>query len=316
MTIRPVAWLALTVAALMLTSCTDNVPDQGDDSATEESFVPTVPYRLATTQSPGLDGLQGIAVDAAGRIYLAHAAGVAVLDSAWRRVADLPTPGAAMAVAVSADGRVFVAGRQQVTVFGPQGEMLATWGTAGQKAGQLSLVTGIAVSDNNVWLADAGNRVVHRFDATGDFVAGFGLRDAATGAPGIICPSPHLDCTVDADGSLWTANPGRWRVEHYDLNGRLVGAWGRQGPGPREFQGCCNPSNLHLLSGGGFVTSEKGIARVKVHSADGEVVAVLGKEFFAEGSVGLDLASDAAGRIYVVEPERGQVLVFEKAGGS
>lgn len=312
---RPTWWFAVALAAMMVAGCTDNVPAQSEDSAAEEPFTSTVTYRLAATQSPGLDGLQGIAVDAAGRIYLAHAGGVAVLDAQWRRTAELPTTGVAVAVAVNEDGRVFVACRQQVVVFGPKGEKLASWGTPGQGRGELGLVTGMATSGNNVWLADAGNRVVHRFDTTGDFVAEFGLRDAETGAPGILCPSPYLDCAVEADGSLWTANPGRWRVEHYDLNGRLVEAWGRQGPGPRAFQGCCNPTNVCLLAGGGFVTSEKGIPRVKVHAADGEVLAVMGKEFFAEHSSGMDLAADAAGRIYVVDPERGQVLVFEKVEG-
>ncbi len=310
---RPnLAWMVLAVVPVLVSGCTDQAPSQPDVESADEAFAAAQTYRMASAQSPGLSELRGIDVDGEGRIYLAHRHGVAVLDARWKRVKDLPTPTGAMAVAVHADGRVFVALRQKVVVFDVSGRQVAAWGTAGGDPGQFGLLTGVAVHGDDVWLADGGNAVVHRFDTSGNFVAEFGLRDAKLRVPGIVCPSPYLDCDVAADGTLWSTNPGRWRVEHYDLAGRPLEAWGRQGPGPRTFPGCCNPTNLCLLPGGGFATSEKGVPRVKVHRPDGEVVALMGAKFFGEHSAGIDLAADAQGRLYALDPELGKVLIFEK----
>lgn len=287
---------------------------QSDDSAedAETPFEPSIVYQLAAIHEPALERLKGIAIGPEGRFYLAASTGVVVFDRAWNRVAEFATDGAATAVAVAEDGRVYVSERQKVHVFAADGERLAVWDRPGKARGEFGYLTGIAVKTPDIWLADAGNRVIHRFDTTGDFVAEFGERDDAAGVPGIICPSPYLDCTVGRDGSLYVGNPGRWQVEHYDLNGRLVGHWGRQGMDARGFAGCCNPTNLALLPDGRFVTSEKGSPRVKVLDLDGTLLAMIGGEFFAEHSAGMDLATDGDGRIYVADPGTGKVLVFEQ----
>jgi hypothetical protein len=80
-----------------------------------------------------------------------------------------------------------------------------------------------------------------------------------------------------------------------------------------EFCGCCNPSHIALLDDGSFVTSEKGIARVKVSNRIGKLVSVVaGSDQFTEGTEDLDLAVDSKNRIYVLDPKRKMVRIFEK----
>jgi len=304
----------IMLAAMTLTGaagCKDGAPatpaapEKGVHEVWSVTHLARVPLH-----SPGLEKLKGIAVGPDGRFYLAHAGGVAVFDRQWNRAADLPTEGQAVAVTVHDDGRVFVAERQKVHVFGPDGAPLGSWGTPGKERGQLGFLAGIAVRGGDVWLADAGNRVIHRFDTTGDFIADIGGRDDESGRPSILCPSPYLDCAVAADGTLYNTNPGRWQVEHTDLNGKLVGTWGRQGSEWSEFSGCCNPTNVAVLPDGRIVTGEKGIPRVKVIDAENHQLHVGGPEHFAEGAAGLDLAVGADGAIYVVDPAAGKVLAF------
>ena len=77
------------------------------------------------------------------------------------------------------------------------------------------------------------------------------------------------------------------------------------------FSGCCNPSHIALLSNGSFVTSEKGIERVKIHLPSGDYRCVVaGPEQFEAGTVGLDLAVDSRDRIFVLDPMRSRVMVF------
>ncbi len=66
---------------------------------------------------------------------------------------------------------------------------------------------------------------------------------------------------------------------------------------------------------GSFVTAEKGLPRVKIHNLDGSLRCVVAApDQFDEGVVGLDVAVDDEGRIYVLDPSRNQVRIFaEKA---
>ena len=90
-------------------------------------------------------------------------------------------------------------------------------------------------------------------------------------------------------------------------------SWGEYGTEIDEFCGCCNPSHFAILEDGSFVTSEKGIPRVKVYDHQGQLVAVVAQPSqFRAGTVGLDLAVDAAGRIYVLDPAQKEVRVFAK----
>jgi DNA-binding beta-propeller fold protein YncE len=277
-----------------------------------KALTPTpLAYRIARIVEPKVEKLCGLAVGEQGRIYLAGRPGVVIFDAAWNRQGELPTPQPAAAVALGENGKVFVAERQRVHVFERDGRETAGWGTPGAGSGQLSYVTALAVAGTDVWVADAGNRVVHRFASTGDFIDDFGGRDPATGAPGIVCPSPYLGCAVAADGTLWVGNPGKWRVEHYDLNGRMVEAWGRNGLSAETFAGCCNPVTLAVTPEGNFITAEKGLARVKLLDRTGKLLAVLPRDEFSMQSSGMTAAADQAGRILVADPASDKVVIFE-----
>ncbi|MHC4950479.1 MAG: hypothetical protein ACYTEU_05760, partial [Planctomycetota bacterium] len=112
----------------------------------------------------------------------------------------------------------------------------------------------------------------------------------------------------------------------YTIDGDREWFWGRSGVDIEGFSGCCNPVALAILPGGGFVTAEKGLVRVKVYDADGEFVGVVAgpdqlgwiaplrvcKTPEECKSKGFDVAVDSAGRIYVLDTLRNVVRVFEK----
>ncbi len=85
-----------------------------------------------------------------------------------------------------------------------------------------------------------------------------------------------------------------------------------------EIQGflcCCNPSHFAILEDGSFVTTEKGLVRVKIYDRLGRLSGVVaGPDQFQEGTVGLDVAVDAQQtRIHVLDPVRNSVRVFERS---
>ena len=129
----------------------------------------------------------------------------------------------------------------------------------------------------------------------------------------MIIPSPYFDVAVDPDSFLWAVNTGRHSLENYTVDGDLRSSWGEYSMTIEGFCGCCNPTHIAIMNNGKFVTSEKGIARVKVYNGLGELDSVVaGPKQFNEGTVGLDLAVDTEGRIYVLDPVRKSVRIFEK----
>jgi sugar lactone lactonase YvrE len=300
---------AALTACLWLPACEREpeavvVPPRSQDVRTELTAV------LERTLDSGMAQLNGLAVDGAGRIYLAGSDGVRVLGADGNAIRTLATEGPAQCVDVDAEGAVYVGLWTEVVKFNAYGEPVLAWGEEGKGPGQFGAITGIEVAGPNVYVADAGNRLIHRFDLTGDFIGDIGGRDPDAGELGLICPSFHLDCEVDGEGVLHVNNPGRLRVERYKPDGELLGWWGSGGTEPEEFCGCCNPTDIALTPDGRIVTSEKGIPRVKLYDSDGRLLAYVGRSTFSAQAAGMDLAVDAQGRIYVADPGDGKVRVF------
>ena len=323
--LRRVLWLrtigAAALLAVVLAGCGREDPHSVSarpetTAGTELEAFPapsvrtTQQYVLVAKVESGLDKLKGIAIDDQDRIYVAGADGVRVLSPEGKPLTGWRTPEAARCVATDSEGNVYVGLRTKVEKYDGNGKRLASWGKAGKGRGEFGVVTAIVLSGVNVFVADAGNRCVHRFDVTGDFIDEIGKRDLEAGVLGLICPSPYLGCAVGEGGVLHVTNPGRLRVEQYRLNGELIGFWGEAGMEAEQFAGCCNPISIAMMADGSAVTAEKGIPRVKVYGGDGKMLAHMGPEFFSPGIAGLDVAVDSKGRVYVADPGDGNVRVF------
>ena len=220
--------------------------------------------------------------------------------------------------AVAKDGTIYLGLRDHIEVFDAKGQPVATWASPGKKA----WLTGIAATDSAVFVADAGNRAILRYDKSGKLVRRIGEKDDDRNIPGFSVPSPFFDVEMARDGLLRVNNPGRHRMELYTPDGDFEGSWGTPSMGIAGFCGCCNPINLALLPDGRHVTCEKGLPRVKIYSADGEFESVVaGVETFAENAKacgpadctagGLDAAVDSAGRIYILDLVTGDVRVMK-----
>jgi sugar lactone lactonase YvrE len=256
------------------------------------------------------------------RIYLASGNSINALGPEGSSILELTLPGPARCVAVASDGTIYAGLRDHLEIFGPKGKRLATW----EPAGQRTWFTGLAVGENDLFAADAGNRVVLRYDKSGKLAGRIGEKNKERNIPGLIVPSPYLQVQLGHDGLLRVNNPGRHRVEAYTVNGDLELFWGKPSAAIEGFCGCCNPVGLALLSDGRYVTCEKGLPRVKVYSTEGAFESVVaGPESFPEnvknGAIhdksdgmlgGLDAAVDPQGRIYVLDLVAADVRILQR----
>jgi hypothetical protein len=222
-------------------------------------------------------------------------------------------------LALAPEHGLYLGFRDHIEVYDRKGQRRATWETPGKRA----YFTAIAATENDVFVADAGSRIVWRYDPAGKIKGRIGEKSTERRIPGFIVPSPFFDVQVAPDGLLRVTNTGRHQVEVYTPDGDLELSWGKPGAAIENFCGCCNPIATVPLRDGRIVTLEKGIPRVKVYSARGVFESVVaGAESFPENERvcgpndctlgGLDGAVDAKGRIYVLDLVAGSVRIMEE----
>jgi sugar lactone lactonase YvrE len=302
------AWLYTTVQDS--TEERDRGLEQGaryDLSALRQVDPALIGYHEAQAIHPWVTAPRAICVDASGRLLVAGDGVVGIRTVTGAKLADIQTAEAPTCVTGTTDGRVLVGMRDHVEVFSADGTRVAVWPSLGSD----SFLTGVAVSGDDVYLADSGRRVVVRCTLDGDVRGELGRADPARNIPGLVAPSPHIQVAVGPDGMVWINNPGRHRVEAYTRDGALLRFFGSPGTAIDQFLGCCNPSNFALLSDGRIVTAEKGVPRVKVYQPNGRLDAVVAAPAsFGENNAGLDLATTPDGYVLVLEPGMQVVRVF------
>jgi len=272
--------------------------------------------------STGFADSRAIAVDSQGSIYIAGDKAVRVFAENGNLLNEIKLSDGPRCLAVTDDGKIYVGMKGHVEVYDVRGKRLAAWKSLGDDA----VLTSIAVSKNDVFVADAGNRIVLRYDTTGRLVNRIGEKNASRNVHGFVIPSPYFDLAVGKDGLLRVVDPGRHHIEAYTFDGDLEFSWGEFSSSLEGFTGCCNPVNFAMLEDGSFVTCEKGLTRVKIYDAGGAFVGVVaGPEQLVEsGTVGIcyfpaecqaggfDVAVDTTGRVLVLDTIKNVVRTFTK----
>jgi len=257
----------------------------------------------------GFQHISGIAIGLDGNIYVTGDKSILIIDNKAQAQSNISTSETAHCIAVDENGDLFLGMNDHIELYDPEGTKKAQWESPGDEA----IITSITTSKEYVFVADAGNSIVWKYDKSGNILLRIGEKNEDKEIPGFIVPSPFFDVSIDPDGFLWVVNPGRHSLENYTFDGDLRSSWGEFSMEIEGFCGCCNPIHIAVLDDGKFITSEKGIARIKVYNRLGNLESVVaGPDQFMEGTKGLDLAKDSGGRIYVLDPRKRAVRIFEK----
>ncbi|GMW02418.1 MAG: hypothetical protein AMXMBFR84_35540 [Candidatus Hydrogenedentota bacterium] len=255
---------------------------------------------------------------AGNKVYVAGKDRVAIYDESDKEIASIATTGPATSLAAAVDGAVYVALRDRIHVFNANGSPEGEWTDFSSR----SYLTAVSAVDEDVYVADAGNRVVYRMDRAGKVQEEIGVKDEDRDVPGLEVPSPYLDLAVNGDGDLWVVNPGKLGLERYRGDGSIVTSWYRPTVLQLDgFPGCCNPTHIAFTSQGELITTEKGLVRVKKFDVtSGEFQGlVAGSALFPKEQSVQDLAVDSEDRILVLDARQNKVRRFapkEKINGS
>ena len=292
---------------------TSDFPDPGvslDYNIDDFEALDKVETQFAETDPIAVDiaAPHALAV-AKDKLYVAGQDGITVYGPDDKEMSRIALSGTPNCIAASADGQLYAGMKDKVLVLDADGNQKAEWAVFTPR----SFLTSIAIDGPDIYVADAGNRLVSRFDENGTLQAKIGEKDEAQDVPGLEAPSPYLDLAINGEGHLWVVNPGKLGLERYESDGTIVTSWYRPTVLKLEgFPGCCNPTHIAFTSKGDLVTSEKGLVRIKMFDVtSGEFDGLIaGSSLFPREQSVRDIAVDSRDRILVLDPQRNAVRVF------
>lgn len=301
--------LLLFLLILPLVTEQAGVTNPYEYSLEEFSNIPKekITYRETAFLDPELQEVKAMALDPNNRVFITGGKDVVVFNGEHKKEYAFTLPQEAGCIAVDDTGTLYAGFRNGVVLFDDRGNRKAEWADLGYQA----LLTSIAVYGDMVYVADAGNAMVMEFDRSGRLIDYISSKNEQ-----FVIPSPYFDIASRKMDSLWVVNPGRGKIVLFDNKNKPVQSIGFPSNELEGFGGCCNPIHLALLKDGSLVTAEKGIARIKVYDVKGNMTDVVaGPAQFDSGTVIADLAIASNDEIYVLDPKRKGVRIFEKRKG-
>ena len=300
---------------------TENLPLDSrftyDVSQFEHTDPALILYREIAPIPTGFDAPKCIAVGPDNTIFIGGDRAVKRLDPSGQLQATISLSAKPLAVSATAD-RLCIAFKAHVEIFDSAGKPLIV----GSSLGDNAWLTGVFDAGDAIFLADARGREIICCDSNGKVLGRFG--HPGDGNPGFVIPSPYFEVMRGGDGLLWVNNPGRHQIEAYTLDGKFEFGWGTPSMAVEGFCGCCNPVSFTRRPDGKFVTSEKGMNRIKIYDAKGKFEGVvagpdqlvndldLAKKACADCQVGFgfDVACDSNGRVLALDPATKTVRRF------
>lgn len=207
------------------------------------------------------------------------------------------------------DQHIFIGFDSYVAKYNHEGELLQQWAHMGER----TVLTNLAIKGDEIYVADAGNRRIVIFNREGEQIGQFEGKAESEAGHGFIVPSANFDLAVNSFGELWVVNPGKHALENYSDDGRMRGFWENMSFEIEGFLGCCNPARITTLEDGSFVTSEKGLVRIKIYDQSGKLKSVVASPelFKGEEAKAPEVCADENNVIYALDFDKDMVRVFE-----
>lgn len=213
------------------------------------------------------------------------------------------------------DGLIYIAdsGNHRIVVMDAQGNVVRTLGSFGlaPQENALNEPWDVAVSPNgNVYIADTWNHRVVQYDADGEYVRSWGFEgpnlpdsDAFWGPRGI---------AVDGQGNVYVSDTGNKRISVFDGEGNYLRQIATGGVLDGQID---EPAGLAFGPDGLLYVADTWNQRIDVFTPDGGFVRSWPVDaWYAQTNERPYIAVDAAGRVYITDPDAFRVIVFNSLG--
>src|SRR5712691_1727272 len=198
------------------------------------------------------------------------------LEEDFFKLPDNIWPSEAVGVALNSKGHIFLLnrGNHPLLEFAPDGSFIRSIGDGSTIFHAAHSVRFDA--EDNMWLVDAGNNVVVKFNAKRRVEQALGRREEPwvylthgieRAIPGPSSFYQPTDTVVGPDGSTYiTDGYGNSRVVKFTREGNLIKYWGDRGTKPGQFN---TPHNIVMDANSNLYVADRQNSRVQVFDTDG-----------------------------------------------
>jgi prepilin-type N-terminal cleavage/methylation domain-containing protein len=201
-------------------------------------------------------------------------------------------------IAIDASGSIYLGQTGAVSKFVGNTVphvLLNQWITSGTGAGQTGGTAGTAIdSSGNIYVADAQNNRIQKFNASGTFITmwGYGVQDGANAletctsgcqtaiaGTGVGQMENPVDVAVGSNGNIYVAdNYVNNRIEEYSSSGAYITEFGSPGTGAGQFysSGAESPSAIGVDTSGNVYVADTGQYRVEKFNSSGTFLTMWG----------------------------------------
>lgn len=187
--------------------------------------------------------------------------------------------------------------------------VLLNWGSPGSAPGQFNFLTNVKTDRNgNVYVADAGNHRIQKFDADGNFLFQWGSLGSGAGQF-----NGPFDLAFDRNGHIFVTDYNNQRVQKFSASGAFLRQWGGSGAGNGQFLGCRSVA----VDENGFVyVLDQNGHRIQKFTNDGDYLLHWGSLGSGDGqfNVPLALTVDPQGYVYVADSGNHRIQKFDGDG--
>lgn len=192
----------------------------------------------------------------------------------------------------------------------PAYQFKRTWGESGAEPGQFRDPTGIATTQDEVFVSDARNGRIQVFDHAGRYQRQFGNRGDESSRLG-----RPMNLSIH-NNELYVADYWNDRIQVYGLDGTLHRTIGSSGDGPGQFNA---PGGVAVNTKGELYVADFYNQRVQHLKGDGSFI----RQWGSSGNTGVrpgefnyptDVAIGENGQLIVADGYNDHVQVFEPSG--
>lgn len=265
-------------------------------------------YQRETSFKTKLDEVWGIAIGEAG-VYVCGKGGFDLYTNQGEKVFSVKADETVRYIGLNEKSELMACVGNSIAIYDQKGMPLrrlenSSWG----------LLNGVLQKGEYYYIADRSSRLIWKCDLEGKIIKQMGSH-LDGGTHNFVIPGPYMDISFNPKGEIVASNPGRHQVNTFDVSGKMTQSFGQPSFKHTGFCGCCNPVALTVLKNGNVVTTEKGIARVKILSEEGDLLGIVAppKDFRAnKHAFVVDLIEGPEGKIYMLDNETKEVLIYKK----